>query len=401
MKKVIYGCLLLLVLMIPGGVFAKEKESTLAEYKAKLKEFINDYEANQASINKTQAEIASTNKEISRIKQEMIDMAAEIGKLQDDMVDYKEDINKKELQTKKLIEYLQISGGENLYLEYAFEAENTTDLIYRMAVVEQMMNYNKETIEDLEKAINASKEREKEINQKEKELNNKQAELEDLVVSLGEGKAALSESGAKISDQIKFYKEDIAYYEKLNCKDNDIIGIDCATPVTSGAWRRPTSSGYLTSEYGFRWGSLHRAVDIGNKNPYKTKIYAVAAGKITRIYYDYYGARVVLIEHYDSKTKTYYTSNYCHMSSYNPAIYKGMQVTSNTWIGYMGMSGNASGPHLHFELFPCRLYNLTDKNCSTWNKYVDYANKLYKQGYKGPRAFINFPSKTYQTWNSR
>ena len=385
---------------IPISVDA-DTTTTLKDYKNKLAQYKADYASNQASINKTQSEIDSTNKEISSIKAEMISMTAEIGQLQEDVIVYKEEIEKKELQTKKLIEYLQLSDGGNLYLEYAFGADSVTELIYRMAVVEQMTEYNNQIIEELEDLINKSEQREQEINEKEKKLSDKQVELEELVVSLGEDKASLSESGVSISKQIKIYEEQIAAYEKVGCQDNDRIGIDCATTVSSGTWRRPTVSGYVTSEFGYRWGSLHRGLDIGNKNPYNTKIYAVASGTITSIYYDYYGARVVVIEHYDASTGKYWISDYCHMSSYNPAIYVGMKVTSNTWIGYMGMSGNATGPHLHLEIFDCRLYNLTDKNCSTWSKYVNYALKKYKDGYKGPRQVISFPSGTYNSWSSR
>jgi len=393
--------LLIIFIIFLSFVPIPTKADTLKQYKDKLAKYKADYASNQASINKTESEIQSTNKEISSIKTEMINMSNEIGQLQEDIAGYNEEIKEKELQTKKLVEYLQLSGGENLYLEYAFDAESITDLIYRMSVVEQITNYNDENIRELNDLIKKSEQREKEINKKEKELTNKQVELEDLVVSLGENKESLSESGVSISKQIKIYEDQVKAYEKAGCKDNDVIGVDCATTVSSGAWRRPTVTGYVTSEFGYRWGSLHRAVDTGNKNPYQTKIYAVASGTITSIYYDYYGARVVLIEHYDASTGKYYTSDYCHMSSYNPNIYVGMKVTSNTWIGYMGMSGKATGPHLHLEIFPCRLYNLNDKNCSTWNKYVNYAAKLYKQGYKGPRGLIDFPKGTYNSWSSR
>ncbi len=389
--------LLLVLTVVINFIPIKTHATTLLDYKNKLAKYRADYEQNQAEINKTQAEIESTNQEISSIKSDMINMAAEIGQLQEDVVEYHEEINKKELQTKKLVEYLQLSNGENLYLEYAFGADSVTDFIYRMSIVEQMTEYNNKVVDELQSLITASEKREEEINQKEKDLNEKQKKLENLVESLGDDKTSLSESGVSISKQIKIYEEQVAAYTKLGCKDNDVIGVNCATTVSSGTWRRPTSSGYVTSEFGYRWGSLHRAIDIGNKNPYSTKIYAVASGTVTAKYKDPAGALVVVIEHYDAGKNKWYSSDYCHMSKYNSAIYVGKKVTSNTWIGYMGMSGNATGPHLHLEIFPCRLYNLNDKNCSTWNKYVSYANKLYKQGYKGPRSLINFPS----SWTTR
>lgn len=401
MKK--FGIILLIITIfisfIPINVNAENE--TLADYKKLLEKYKNDYANTQASINKTENEIKSANQQIANIKQEMIDMAAEISVLREDVTSYKEEIEKKELQTKKLVEYLQMSGGENLYLEYAFGAETMTDLIYRMSVVEQITDYNENVIEELNDLIAKSEAREKEINEKEKELTVKQSKLEDLIVSLGEDKNSLSVAGISYSTQIKMYEEEIEMYKDLGCKDNDVIGVDCAVTTSIGSWRRPTTSGYVTSEYGMRWGSLHRGLDISNKNPYKTKIYAVASGTVSKIYSDNYGALCMIIEHYDAKKKQYWSSSYCHMSSYNPKIKKGMTVTTNTWLGYMGATGYVTGPHLHMEIFPCRKLNAADKNCGSWNNFVNFAKKQYNKGYKGPRSLISFPKGTYNKWSSR
>lgn len=389
----------LFISFVPLSV--KAENETLADYKALLQKYKDEYAQTQSSINKTQKEIESTNTEIANIKQEMIDMASEIGILKEDIATYKEEIEEKELQTKKLVEYLQTAAGENLYLEYAFGAETMTDLIYRMSVVEQITDYNEQVIEELNELIEKSEAREVEINEKEKELTNKQAELEDLLVSLGEEKSSLSVSGISYSKQIKLYEEEVEMYKDLGCKDNDVIGVDCAVTSSLGTWKRPTTSGYVTSEYGMRWGSLHRGLDISNNNPYKTKIYAVANGTISKIYSDDYGALCLIIEHYDTKNKQYWSSSYCHLSSYNPAIKKGMTVTTATWLGYMGATGYVTGPHLHMEIFPCRKLNAADKNCNNWTNFVSFAKKQYNQGYKGPRSLINFPSGTYNKWSSR
>ncbi len=401
MKK--FSIYLLLIIscisFLPIRVHADNE--TLLDYKNLLKKYQDQYASTQSSINKTETEIKEANQEIADIKQEMIDMAAEISVLKDDITSYKEEIKEKELETKKLVEYLQLSSGANLYLEYAFDADSMTDLIYRMSVVEQLTDYNKDVINDLNDLITKSEEREKEINEKEKELTVKQGNLEKLIVSLGEDKNSLSVEGVSYSQQIKMYKEEIEMYEDLGCKDNDIIGVDCAVTSSIGTWRRPTTSGYITSEYGMRGGSLHRGLDIGNKKPYQTKIYAVANGTISKIYSDSYGALCLVVEHYDSKQKKYWSSSYCHLSKYNPKIYKGMTVTTNTWLGYMGATGYVTGPHLHIEIFDCRKYNAADKNCGSWNNFVNYAKKKYNAGYGGPRSLINFPKGTYNSWSSR
>lgn len=406
MKK--FFKILLIFTIFLSTVPINTKAETLADYRKLLKKYQEEYAQSQAAINKTEAEIKATNKEIEGIKAEMIDMSAEIGILQQDIISYKEEIEKKKLQTKKLLEYLQLSEGENLYLEYAFGAEDVTDLIYRMSVVEQITDYNEKTINELNDLIKKSENREKEINEKEKELRNKQGELESLIVSLGEDKSILTESGLSATKQIELYKKQIERYEKANCGENDVIGVDCATGVTAGSFTRPLKNGWITSEYGMRTitikgkksTSLHRGVDITTNNPYKAKIYASAPGEISYIYKDGAGALCLVVEHFYEPAKKMYSSCYCHLSSYNPKIYEGMKVTTDTWLGYVGNTGISTGPHLHFEINTCNKYDAADKNCGNWNKFVSYAEKMYKQGFKGPRQFINFPKKSVK-WTSR
>lgn len=399
MRKLIY-IILILCLMMPL-IPIKTHAITLGEYEAKLNKYKTDAENNQQAINKTQSEINQANNNIEYIKQEMKNMANEIVEMREEIVEYNEEIKRKGEQTKEIVSYYQLSEGENVYLEYLFGADNVTDLIYRSSIVEQLTTYNNQVIDELESMIEANEKREIELNKKEEELKTTQKNLEEKVVDLGEEKSSLSVASVSIAQQIKIYQELVTSYKKAGCKSNDVIGVDCAVQGEAGVFRRPTKSGYVTSDFGFRWGSLHRGIDISSANKTKEKIYPIANGKIIAKYKDSAGALILAIEHYSSVKGKWYTSLYGHMSSYAPGLYVGKNVTSDQYIGYMGNTGYSFGVHLHMEVIPCRLYNWSDKNCSTWNGYVNYASKVAKQGYKGPRSLITFPKGTYNSWKTR
>ena len=407
MKKL--GTALIVVLLtiafIPKDVYAV----TLGEYEAKVKKYTKELQDTQNSIKLTEQQIANTKAEINSITRETQDLEEEIDDLKLEIEQGKKEIKEKSLQTKQLFEYLQVANGENAYLEYAFGADNMTDFIYRMSIVEQMTEYNEEVTKDLEDMIDRNNKREVEINKKEKNLEVKKKNLEKKVVSLGENKSSLQESGVDSKKQLKIYEELVNSYKKLGCKSSDVIGVDCAVSGPAGKFRRPTNVGSVSSEFGWRWGSLHQGIDITSPNRKKEKIYPVANGTIIAKYYDYYGALVIMIEHYDSTTNTWYTSDYCHMSKYAPNLYVGKYVTSDDYIGYMGNTGyvipapTASNPdagtHLHLEIAPCRVYK--DNKCKNWNTYSNYLVSLVNnKNYKGPRALINFPSAGVR-WNTR
>ena len=388
MKKKILIFFILSFLLIPT---TNIQAVTLKDYQDKLNQYKEEQQKNNSELQETTGEITSSNKEIESIKAELKKMTEEIEQMRLDSIEYQNQIKDKEIESKEILEYYQLSQGENLYLEYAFGAETITDLVYRLSIVEQLIQYNENTVTTLNDMIKANEQREIELKEKEQEMNKRQEELTQKISELTKVKASLNENSVSVAQQIKIYQELVDSYVKLGCKSTDVIGVDCAKENNAGEWLRPIESGYVTSEFGYRWGSLHRAIDVSNKSPYSTKIYPVANGRITAKYSDYYGALTVVIEHKTASGK-YYSSLYTHMSKYNPNIYVGMDITTSTYIGYMGDTGYAYGPHLHLEIAPCRLYNQYDSNCSSWNKYVSYMNKIYNNGtFKGPRSLIYFP----------
>jgi len=398
MRKLFKVCLIIAIFIATIPISASA--ITLGEHEAQLYKYQKDAENNRIATNQTQAQINQANLNIENIKKEMKDLGKEIEELSIQVEKYHDYITEKTAETKQMLEYLQFSNKEDLYLDYVVSAENMTDLIYRAAVVREITAYNNRTINELEKMIDDNKLREKQIDDREDLLVEKEKELGNNLVKLGEKKAGLSDTSVSVAQQIKIYQDIVEGYKKQGCKSNHVIGVDCAVKGDAGIFRRPTQTGYVTSEVGWRGGSLHKGIDIGSKNGRGEKIYPIGNGTIIAKYSDYYGALVVAIEHYSSIKGQWYTSLYAHLSSYAPNLYVGKSVTSDQYIGYMGDTGYAFGIHLHLEIAPCRLFNWGG-SCATWDSYYNFIVNQYNKGFKGARSVLTLPNGTYNSWSTR
>lgn len=391
---------LFIPLLLPSDTEAASNK-TLGYYEQMLAKYKKEAEETKKAIAKTESDIKSSKNKIENLKNETLALTDEIKKLNEEIDYYKESISDKLTESKQILEYLQLTSGNNVYLDYVFKATSVTELINRNYVVKEIVEYNTKVINEMEQIITDNEKRQEEIDKRKVEISKRETQLEASIVSLGEKKESLATGGVDTEKQIKIYEDIVAMYKKQGCKTNDVIGIDCAVQGGTGVFRRPTKTGYITQEAYFKSTSnYHRAVDIGSKNGKKEKIYPIADGTIISVYEDKWHALCVQMLHYNVNDGKYYTSLYVHLSSYAPGLKKGMKITSDQYIGYMGDTGKAYGIHLHLEVFPCRLYDLADSNCSSWDKYNAYAQNLVKQGYS-PRKLITFPKGTYNSWSSR
>jgi murein DD-endopeptidase MepM/ murein hydrolase activator NlpD len=108
------------------------------------------------------------------------------------------------------------------------------------------------------------------------------------------------------------------------------------------------ASGWMASVYGHRndpftgaW-TMHWGIDISTNtgNP----IQATADGIVVKVQTDKYLGKNVTISHGNG-----FTTVYGHMSNF--AVKAGQKVKRRDIIGYIGQTGKAAGPHVHYEVF--------------------------------------------------
>jgi murein DD-endopeptidase MepM/ murein hydrolase activator NlpD len=106
-------------------------------------------------------------------------------------------------------------------------------------------------------------------------------------------------------------------------------------------------SGYhITATFnqgGSHWAHTHTGLDFAA--PIGTRIGSVMAGEvISAEFAGAYGRRVEV--RHDDGTVTWY----CHMSEFTVSV--GDRVAAGDQVGSVGVTGNTTGPHLHFEVHP-------------------------------------------------
>ncbi len=105
----------------------------------------------------------------------------------------------------------------------------------------------------------------------------------------------------------------------------------------------PVRNYVLTSPFGYRWGTIHSGIDLGSD--FSEPIYASCGGtviEVCKVVSGPYGL-YVKIQH-----DNHFETLYAHMSE--TACEVGQRVSQFEVIGYVGSTGNSTGPHCHFEI---------------------------------------------------
>jgi murein DD-endopeptidase MepM/ murein hydrolase activator NlpD len=102
----------------------------------------------------------------------------------------------------------------------------------------------------------------------------------------------------------------------------------------------PVEIGKISSHFGMRKRRLHAGIDISA--PRGTPVRAAADGQIIIASRKGAYGKVIIIEHASDRQTLY-----SHLDSF--AVTEGDVVKAGDFIGRVGRSGRATGPHLHFE----------------------------------------------------
>ena len=262
-------------------------------------------------------------------------------------------IKKKKIQIKKQTEALgdrltaMYKTGNEGYIDVILSSEGIPELISNIGMVQQILKSDQELLKQLEKDH-------KQLKKLEKKLEDDQITLEADKIQTEE----IKKKYKKEADEWKKKEEQLraesaalaAEAARMGGSAEEIIRRNGGNISTKNyAW--PTRNNWIiTSEYGWRicpfhGKEFHDGLDIcltsgTNGSP----VYAINDGVITRAsWYGGYGNCITL------SMGGNVSALYGHLSGYN--CKEGQYVSRGQVIGYIGSTGNSTGPHLHFMIF--------------------------------------------------
>ena len=255
--------------------------------------------------------------------------------------------------------------GNISYWQVLFHSASFEDMLMRKTMVEEiaasdqrMLGQIRENAEQVLLAKESLTEQKAMLEEKKVEqaaaqeaLEHKRAESDQAISELIASRQDLVEEQERIQDDMDALEKEIAAREEeLNRQQqqNNYVPV-----VTEAGFLFPVSlNGYqcMTSPYGYRVHPisgvtrLHNGVDLAAVTG--TPIFASKSGVVTTACIGWgngYGNHDV-INHGDG-----FSTLYAHQSALN--VYEGQIVSQGDVIGYVGSTGNSTGPHLHFTVF--------------------------------------------------
>ena len=261
--------------------------------------------------------------------------------------------------------------GSISYFEILFDdLTDFGDLLTRMDMIDEIVAEDAGIIDTMEQAKQevvlaqqALYDAKAECEDKQKVQEDKQDELEKLIdeatariAELEDEKAAQEASAAELQDKIRALEEQIRLEKeedaRIAARIEELERLELlknAGVTATGTYLWPSASSYyVTSTFGMRlhpilgYTRMHYGIDIGAS--YGTKIYASDGGIVITSEESYSYGNYVMIAHGNGR----YTL-YAHMSQRLVSVDD--VVSQGDVIGYVGATGYATGPHIHFEIY--------------------------------------------------
>ena len=388
--------LVLAALMALSVIFAAIPYILAAESSASIRQTINSLEAEaneiaakksalQKEIDANKSKTKTTVQKKAQIDQQIEISRLEIQNINDQIQQFNLLIAQKQAELddglsrqaelnndyKLRIRAMEESGSIS-YWSILFKASSFADLLDRLNMISEISTSDQLMLKQMQEnnahiaAVRSEMEDDRahlsdktaELESLNKELAAQRQESEEIILSLSDELNTLSERQeeldkaddalrAEIMEAEKRYEAALTAEQQASLAQQNANNPAGGKGGTSFISPLPLGSCWVTDSYGYRihpiygYYGMHGGVDLAA--PLGTPVYAIAAGTVTRKGKTEANGNFIGLTHGNG-----WGSLYLHLDSF--AVNDGATVSQGQIIGYVGSTGWATGPHLHFEI---------------------------------------------------
>lgn len=392
MKKRLLGlvCVLIASAMVIG-LAQPLKATSIDEEKKKQQDMENNLDDIQNTLDKLETMKNDMNEYIEAMDSKIVEVSikiadlnnqatvkqAEIDEINVKLAAQEEDIQSQYESMKLRIRFMY-ENGQTQYMEMMLGSGSLGDFLNKAEYISELTTYDRNMLdkmretkkqieetkatlqteqdnlqtlldeanveqESMEKLVEAKRVQLAATEDQIKETENEAYDLQLDIESQKQIIMDLEEEERKQKEKEEEERRKKAELNRQNNKTNNNEDKTSDNNSSSGSYVWPVPSSHrITSDYGWReGGEYHKGIDIGA--PVGTPIVAVASGKVLSASQSSSAGIWVIIGHGNKLI-----SAYMHMREYT--VSAGDKVEAGQVIGYVGMTGQTDGPHLHFAM---------------------------------------------------
>ena len=335
----------------------------------KLEKAKKEYKKKEDAYKKANSSVKEINSKIESLEADIIDTITDIEKLEMKAQAKQEEIDSMYNDFKGRLKAIYMSGSYT-NIQALLTTETFSDYLTRTEMIKAVSKKDSEAIKKMQKVYKQLKKQLKKIEGERIKLEVKEADLQtskaDLELKKADAAKAYNESIdelKKVDEATKATKLQIEKEQKelkkiiALCKKEAKISKDIAEAIKKGDYNDieaeivsnggticfpvPSCKSISCGFYGY---TNHNGMDFSNARINGQKVVAAKSGKIMSVkLLDYSYGHHVWINHGNNVATLY-----AHMSRI--VVKEGQFVKQGQVIGYVGSTGNSTGPHLHFGL---------------------------------------------------
>lgn len=331
----------------------QEKQESLEMQKeendAKLAELRDDKIQKTAYRDTLYSQIDTVQSQLTLLRRQIDGLNERIGLMEDQISKKQAEADANMDLFKERLKALYVAG-EAPAVSLLLNSQNFMEFTDKIQLLKAVAKHDRQLIDELSEQIDEMegwlsfiRQDKEELANRKKELDSKNAELAGLyqeaqqMVDNVENEEWVTRANSEIlGSQMEENEDAIRELEEQIRSERAASGL---LGTDSFIWPMPGYT-YLTCYFG---EDGHRGIDIAGGDIYGKPIIAADGGTVIYAgWNDSYGY-CVFIDHGNG-----YETRYAHMSELGTVT--GAKVGQGETIGYVGSTGNSTGPHLHFEV---------------------------------------------------